>query len=442
MQHKTFALQIQFKYVNITCDMTEFTSRLKGFYSLSCKNRIEKLKLLRNLTNDEVQLLRGEPKLLDLFEEMIENTVGIMQIPIGLATNFLIDGKERLVTMAVEESSVVAAASNLAKMTLPHGGFKTSYDGSYMIGQIQIVNLQMPYFAAQQILNKKQEILDLANEQDPILIKYGGGAVDVKVRILNTSVGEMLIVHLIVNTLDAMGANATNTMVEAVSPFIKSLTNGKIRLRILSNLADKRIVRSRAIFDKDMLGGEKIVHAIIDAWAFAEADIYRAATHNKGIMNAISAVTLATGNDWRAVEAGCHVYASKTGHYSPLTKFSITNEGHLAGTIEVPLSLGIIGGASKIHPTARLNLKIMDIKNIEELSTLVASAGLAQNVAALRALVAEGIQKGHMKLHAKNIAKQAGASSEESDEIAQQMIKSGKIRMDVAEKLLNQLRLN
>ena len=420
--------------------MSEFTSRLKGFYSLSHEKRVEKLKNARNLTVDEVRILNGRQPLTELFDGMIENNIGTMQVPIGIATNFLIDGKEKLITFAIEESSVVAAASNLAKMTLNHGGFKTSYSGSYMIGQIQVTELQIPYFAAQQILNQKQEILDLANEQDPILVKYGGGAIDIEVRVLNTKVGDMLIVHLIVNTVDAMGANATNTMAEAVAPLIESITTGKIRLRILSNFADKRIVRSRAIFDKNMLGGESVVQAIIGAWAFADADIYRATTHNKGIMNAISAITLATANDWRAIEAGCHAYASRTGQYRPLSKFSITNEGHLAGTIEVPLSLGIIGGASKIHPTARVNLKIMDIKCVEELSKIVASAGLAQNVAALRALVVEGIQEGHMKLHAKNIAKQAGALKEEAEKIAQEMVKIKKVRMDVAEKLLQQLR--
>ncbi len=420
--------------------MENFTSRIKGFHNLSFEEKLQKIKELRGLSEEDIETLKATNPPYELFNRMIENNIGIMQIPIGLATNFIVDGKEVLIPMAVEESSVVAAASNLARMTREHGGFMTSNTGSIMIGQIQVLDLDTPYFAAQKIHMEKEKILKLANDQDPILVKFGGGAVDIETRIIDSAVGDMLIVHLVVNALDAMGANAVNTMAEAVAPLIEEITGGKVRLRILSNLADKRIVRASAVFDKELLGGDDVVWGMIEAWAFAEADPYRAATHNKGIMNAISAITVATANDWRAIEAGAHSYAARHGYYGSLTKYEIDDDGNLVGTIELPLALGIIGGASRIHPTAQVNLKIMGIEKAQELAAIVASVGLAQNAAALRALASEGIQKGHMKLHARNVAAQAGAKGDEVDKVAARMIEEGKVRMDRAIEILEEIR--
>ncbi|MHA2028621.1 MAG: hydroxymethylglutaryl-CoA reductase, degradative [Candidatus Kariarchaeaceae archaeon] len=413
-----------------------FSSRIPGFHKLSQDEKLNKLKELVDLTDDEIKSLNvTEPPV------TIENTIGVMTIPIGLATNFIINGQEKLITFAIEEASVVAAASNLAKMTRDLGGFETSNTGAFMIGQIQVLDLQMPYYSAQQIHTNKDKILKIANEQDPVLLKFGGGATDVETRIISTATGDMLIVHLIVNCLDAMGANAVNTMVEAIAPLITELTGGRVKLRIISNLADKRIVRARAVFDKEMLGGDDIVEAMVDAWAFAEADPYRAATHNKGIMNAISAITVATANDWRAIEAGAHAYASRFGYYTSLTRYEVTDEGHLAGTIELPLAVGIIGGATRVHPVAQSNLKIMHVKSAMELAEIIACAGLAQNAAALRALSDEGIQQGHMRLHARNLAGSLeGVTIEEVDIVAQEMVKQGQVRVDKAEEILKQIR--
>ncbi|MHA2502293.1 MAG: hydroxymethylglutaryl-CoA reductase, degradative [Candidatus Kariarchaeaceae archaeon] len=411
------------------------SSAISGFHKLSQEEKVRKIQELVGLTEDEVAGLQVADAPVS-----IENIIGVMTVPIGLATNFTINGKDRFVTLAVEEASVVAAASHAAKIAREHGGFTTSTTGPYMIGQIQLLDVFQPHFASQTIHSSKDRLIQMANEQDPILVKFGGGATDITTRVIETAAGQMLIVHLVVNCLDAMGANAVNTMVEAIAPELEKLTGGEARLRIISNLADRRLVRSRAIFDKDMLGGSEIVEAIFNAWAFADADPYRAATHNKGIMNAISAITLATANDWRAIEAGAHAYAAKDGYYSSLTTYEITDEGHLAGTIELPLALGTIGGATKIHPIAQTCLKIMQVEGAQDLAEIVASAGLAQNLAALRALSDEGIQKGHMKLHAANIAKSVGAEDEEIEKVAEVIVKEGAIRMDRAEEVLKELR--
>lgn len=411
------------------------SSAISGFHKLSQEEKINKLQELVGLSDDDVSQLQVADAPVS-----IENIIGVMTIPIGVATNFTINGRDRFVTLAVEEASVVAAASHAAKIARQHGGFTTSTTGPYMIGQVQLLDVLQPHFASQAIQSSKDELLELANEQDPVLVKFGGGATDVTSRVIETAAGTMLIVHLIVNCLDAMGANAVNTMVEALAPKLEELTGGEAKLRIISNLADKRLVRSRAVFDKDMLGGDEIVEAIFNAWAFADADPYRAATHNKGIMNAISAITVSTANDWRAVEAGAHAYAAKDGYYGSLTTYEITDDGHLAGTIELPLALGTIGGATKVHPIAQTCLKIMEVENALDLAEIVASAGLAQNLAALRALSDEGIQKGHMKLHAKTIAKSVGAEGDEIEAVANKIIEEGAIRMDRAEEVLKELR--
>ena len=304
----------------------ELSSAISGFHKLTHEDKVKKVQELTGLSDEEVEHLN-----LSEAPVTIENIIGVITMPVGVATNFKINGKDRLVTFAIEEASVVAAASHAAKIARKHGGFTTTDTGPYMIGQIQLLDVNQPFFAKQAIQSEKERLLKLANEQDPILVKFGGGATDIESRVIETANGTMLIVHLIVNCLDAMGANAVNTMAESIAPELEEITGGEARLRIISNLADKRLVRARAIFDKDMLGGEEVVEGIYDAWAFADTDPYRAATHNKGIMNAISAITLATANDWRAIEAGAHAYAARDGYYGSLTTYEITEDGHLAG---------------------------------------------------------------------------------------------------------------
>ena len=414
-----------------------FTSALGGFHKLSQDEKIKKIQELIGLSEDEVSVLTvTDPPV------TIENMIGVMTMPIGIATNFKINDVDKLITFAVEEASVVAAASNAAKIARFNGGFTTSNTGPFMIGQIQLLEVPNPKKAAKNILGKKDELIKKANDKDPILVKFGGGAVDLETRVIKTASGKMLIVHLIVNCLDAMGANAVNTMAEAIASDLENISGGVANLRIISNLADKRLVTAEAIFDKNMLRGDEVVKRIYDAWAFADADPYRAATHNKGIMNAISAITLATANDWRAIEAGAHAFAVRDGKYSSLTTYEINSDGHLVGKIVLPLALGTIGGATKVHPTAQINLKIMMIKNAIDLAEIVACAGLAQNLAALRALSDEGIQKGHMKLHAVNIAKSVGAVGDEIEKVVERIVSENSIRMDRAEQVLNNLREN
>jgi hydroxymethylglutaryl-CoA reductase len=294
--------------------------------------------------------------------------------------------------------------------------------------------------SAQKILNKKKEILKLANNQDKVLVKFGGGAKDIEVRILDSPIGKMIVVHLIVDVRDAMGANAVNTMCEALAPMLEEIANGKVRLKILSNLADKRIVKAKAVFDKEKMGGEKVVDAFLESYNLAAIDPYRAATHNKGIMNGIDSLIIATGNDFRAIEAGAHAYAAKNGQYTSLSHYYKDKNGNLVGELELPMAIGIIGGAGNIHPKAKLCKKILGIKTAKELAEIVVSLGLAQNFAAVFALSTVGIQKGHMSLHAKNIAVMAGAEGEEIDKVADKMIKEGKIKIDRAEEILKEIR--
>ncbi|MFX1344858.1 MAG: hydroxymethylglutaryl-CoA reductase, degradative [Promethearchaeota archaeon] len=420
--------------------MKEFRSDISGFYKLSMDERQKLLSKLINLNQDEIEILNTlgyfKPNQIDT---LIENVIGSYQLPLGLAFNFKINNKDYIIPMVIEEPSVVAAASNAARFARKHGGFLSENVQSVMISQIQITQLQDIDYAKKQILDNKEQILKIANEQDPLVNELGGGAIDLEMRELNTRKGKMLIIHLLVNVLDAMGANIVNTMAEAVSPFIEEITEGKIYLRILSNLATHRIARSKATFDKELLGGEEVVEGIINAYEFALADPYRATTHNKGIMNGIVALTLATGNDTRAIESGAHAFASLSGQYSPLTKFELDSKGNLVGEIEVPLALGIIGGMTKIHPMARLALKILNVKSANELSQVGAALGLAQNVAALRALASEGIQKGHMALHSRNIAKIAGVPDELIEKVAKKMVEEKKIRVDYAKEILQKI---
>jgi hydroxymethylglutaryl-CoA reductase len=353
--------------------------------------------------------------------------------------NFLINGRDYLIPMAIEEPSVIAAASNAARMARVKGGFRTSSTEPIMIGQIQLTGLK-DVSKAKKILSNKEKIIEIANEQDQMLVKIGGGAKDIEVRVLKTPSGPMTIVHLLVDTRDAMGANVVNTMAEAVAPFIEAVTGGKVNLRIVSNLADTRLARAEAVFDSVILGGEKVVDGIIEAYEFADSDPYRCTTHNKGIMNGIAAVTLATGNDTRAIEAGAHAFAAKKGGYKPLTTWKRTPDGDLLGRIELPMAVGTIGGATAVHPMAKICLKILGVKTARELGEVMAAVGLAQNLAALRAMVTEGIQMGHMKLHARNIAVMAGAQGELIDKVAERLIKERKVRVDRAKEILDELK--
>ncbi|MEM4311909.1 MAG: hydroxymethylglutaryl-CoA reductase, degradative [Nitrososphaerales archaeon] len=417
------------------------TSELSGFYRLTPKERLNIVKEFAGLSDEETNLIQSVGSLkLELANRMIENVIGFMPLPLGIATNFLINGKDYLIPMAIEEPSIVAAASNAAKMARAKGGFFTSNTGPIMIGQIQAVKIKDPYGAKMRILANKNEILVKANEQDPLLISLGGGAKDLDVKVINSFMGPMVITELFVDCRDAMGANAVNTMCEAVAPIIERITKGQVFLRIISNLATKRLARARVVMDKNTIGGEEVVDGILYAYAFASADPYRCATHNKGIMNGIIAVALATGNDTRALEAGAHAYAARSGYYSPLTTWEKNEEGDLVGTIELPLAVGLIGGATAVHPIAKICLKILGVKSATELAEVMAAVGLAQNFAAIRALATEGIQRGHMKLHARNVAIMAGATEELIDKIAQKMVEERKIRIDRAKELLQELK--
>ena len=421
--------------------MKDFRSDISGFYKLSLEERQDQLAKLLNLTHEEVKLLQVlgyfTPTQIDT---LIENVIGSYQLPLGIALNFKINGKDYILPMVIEEPSVVAAASNAAKIARKNGGFQSEEVKSIMISQIQITQLKDIAAAKEILVRNKEKILKIANEQDPLLNKLGGGALDIEIREIETNKGKMVILHLLVNVLDAMGANVVNTMAEAVSPYIEEISEGKIYLRIVSNLATHRVAKCKAVFDKNLLGGEAVVEGILNAYEFALADPYRAATHNKGIMNGIIALTLATGNDSRAIEAGAHAYASLSGKYKPLTKFKSDSDGNLVGEIEIPLALGIVGGMTKIHPMARLALKILGVKSAEELSQIAAALGLAQNVAALRALASEGIQKGHMVLHSRNIAKTAGVPDELIEKVANLLVKDKKIRVDYAKEILQRIK--
>ena len=418
----------------------EKTSRIPSFYKLTIDERLKKVTEFANLTDEEVGLLKKVGNLnLDIADRMIENVIGTMAYPFAVAVNFLINGKDYLVPMVLEEPSVVAAASNAARFMRRDGGIHVESTGPIMIGQVQVVGVKDPWYQRMNILEHKEEILKIANEQDPILVRLGGGAKDLEVRVIDSPIGPMVIVHLIVDVKDAMGANAVNTMAEAVAPTIERITGGKVYLRIVSNLADKRLVRAKVKVYKEDIGGEEVVDGIVAAWAFAAADPYRAVTHNKGIMNGVIAVALATAQDHRAIEAGAHAYAARNGRYEPLSKWEKDKDGNLVGTLEMPMAVGIVGGATKAHPVARIALKILGVKSADELAKVMGAVGLAQNFAALRALATEGIQRGHMRLHARNIAISVGAKGELIDRIVEIMVREGKINYDRAKELLEEL---
>jgi hydroxymethylglutaryl-CoA reductase len=389
------------------------------------------------LTEEEAQIVSTAGLDIAQADRMSENVVGTFALPLGIAVNFLINGRDRLVPMAIEEPSVVAAASNAARIVREGGGFTAEARASLMIGQLQVVDLDDPHEARRRLLAERDELLAVANKCDPVLVELGGGARDLEVRVLDdTLAGPMLVAHLIYDCRDAMGANAVNTAEE--------ITGGKVLLRILSNLADRRLARAKAVIPAEALAGggfegPEVAERIVQAYALAEVDPHRAATHNKGIMNGIDAVLVATGNDWRAVEAGAHAYAARSGQYASLSEWETDAHGNLAGALELPLALGIVGGATKAHPAARVALKVLGVSTAQELAEVVVAVGLAQNLAALRALATEGIQRGHMELHARNMAIAAGAPGEMVDQVAGRMVEEGMIRLDRAEELVKEL---
>jgi hydroxymethylglutaryl-CoA reductase len=377
---------------------------------------------------------------------MIENVVGTFDLPLGIAQNFIVNGREVLVPMAIEEPSVVASASFMAKLARPTGGFHTTTTAPEMIGQMQLLDLKDPLKARDEILFHKAELLADIADLDPLLKSLGGGPRDLEVRLIPESpIGSFLVIHLVYDVRDVMGANAVNTAVESLAPRIEALTGGRVHLRILSNLADRRLARSEVTIHLEDLAfegysGEKVRDGIIDAWAFAAVDPYRAATHNKGIMNAVDPIVIATGNDWRAVEAGAHAYAARSGHYTSLTTWGKDYQGNLTGSLEMPMAVGIVGGATRVHPTAKACLKLLGVKTASELAGINVSVGLPQNLAALRALSTEGIQKGHMALHARQVAIAAGAREDQVETLANQLVNEKKIRIDRAEEILRSWR--
>jgi len=418
----------------------EGSSQISGFYKKDPKERVQIVRELTGLSDDEVEAISttGGTSLAEL-DSMIENVLGSFELPFGVATNFQINDKDYLIPMAIEEPSVVAAASNAAKMARTKGGFKTSSSDPIMIGQIQLVDVSDPFGAKMKILEKKGELIAYANEQDPILVKFGGGCQDLEVRVIDTPTGTMVVTHILVDCRDAMGANAVNTMAEAVAPKIEEITGGRVYLRILSNLAVHRLTRAWAVFDKESIGGEGVVDGVLEAYSFAVSDPYRAATHNKGIMNGIIAVVRATGNDTRAVEAGAHSFASLSGQYTSLSRWEKNSDGNLVGSIELPMPVGLIGGATAVHPVAKAAVKILGIETAKELQEIIAAVGLAQNFGAMRALATDGIQRGHMRLHARNMAATAGATGELIDKVVERLVASGQIRMDKAKEILEEL---
>lgn len=422
------------------------SSAFKGFYKKTIKERQEIVEKEFNLTDVEKNLLCKEGSLpFSTADRMSENVIGTIPIPYGLATNFVIDGKEYIIPFATEEPSVVAAASNAAKLS---SGFTTSADEPIMIGLIQVVKCPNATDSLIKILSKKKELLEEIAKIDPVLVKFGGGPRDLKGSVIKTTRGEMISLHLLVDVRDAMGANAINTMTEKISPKIEEISGGEVRLRIISNLAINRKACAKTIWTKKILEestemkmkGEEIIERILDAYEYAINEPFRTATHNKGIMNGIDALTIATGNDFRGVEAGAHSFAAHGHDYASLTKYYKNENGDLVGEIEMPMVLATIGGTMKSNPMAQLSLKILGIKNSTELARIGASVGLAQNFAAMRALATTGIQAGHMKLHAKSLAAQAGASEKEIDLVAQKMIEAKEINQLKAEQIIKEIR--
>jgi hydroxymethylglutaryl-CoA reductase len=422
------------------------TSRIPGFYNLPMDERLDKLAEASGLSCQDIEALRTDNGLVDeQADHMVENAIGSFGLPLGIGLNFIVNDQEVLVPMAIEEPSVVAGASFMAKLARLGGGFTASMAAPEMIGQIQVLDVKDLIAASLNLYQHKAELLTEADSVDPLLKKFGGGARDLEVRIIEESpIGAFLVIHLIYDVRDAMGANAVNTACEKLAAHVEELTGGRVHLKILSNLADRRLARVGctipvAALAFDDFSGDQVRDGIIAAWAFAVADPYRAATHNKGIMNGVDAVVIATGNDWRAIEAGAHAYAARDGRYTSLSTWSKDAQGDLIGELEMPMAVGIIGGATQVHPTARAALKLMGVQTAAELAGIIVSVGLAQNLAALRALATEGIQRGHMSLHARQVAIAAGALGDQIEKVAAQMVANKTVRIDFAEKILKSL---
>ena len=425
------------------------TSRLPGFYKLTIQERIAKLAEIYDLSVSEVETLASQGALtLTQADKMIENAVGIYSLPIGLGLNFLINGKDYLVPMAIEEPSVVASASHIAKIVREAGGFTATSTERLMIAQIQVVGSPDWGAAAEALLDRKDELMAAADAVHPSMVARGGGCRDLEVRLLNDEAGspysQMLVVHLIVDTCDAMGANTVNTMAEALAPVIEELTRGKVYLRILSNYTDQCVARARCVIPPALLAtggfsGEEVRDGVILAWEFADSDVYRAVTHNKGVMNGVDAVVIATGNDWRAIEAAAHAHAARDGRYRSMTTWSQDEAGNLVGELELPMPVGTVGGSIGLHPMAQIAHKFLRVKSAAELAEVIVVTGLAQNLGALKALVTHGIQKGHMALHARSVAMTAGAQGEQIDRIAEALVEAKDIKVSKAKELLAQL---
>lgn len=415
-------------------------SAISKFFEKSRRERLAIIKDFSDLTDEELELLENPNGGISFekADKMVENAIGTFSLPLGIATNFKINGKDYVIPMVIEEPSVIAAASKGAKVARILGGFQVQADESYSIGQIQILDVRNP-MAIQSIQKLSNKILEIANSKSKTLSKIGKGAKEVSCKEIDTPKGKMLIVELLIDVGDAMGANVTNTMCEAVSPFIEEITEGRALLRILSNYSTRRIAKVSAVFEKDAVGGEDVVDNIILAYEFADNDVFRAVTHNKGIMNGVIAVANATGQDNRAIEAAANAFASRTGRYRSLSKWTKDENGNLVGSLELPLSVGIVGGIANVHPVAKICNKILGVKSAQELSGIIIATGLAQNYSAIRALATEGIQKGHMRLHARNLAAAAGASNEQIDMIVQKMIEENNISLDTAKELMKKI---
>ena len=415
-------------------------SSISKFFEKSRKDRLEIIGNFANLSEDELNTLENMNGGIsfDKADKMIENAIGTFSLPLGIATNFKINNKDYVVPMVIEEPSVIAAASKGAKIARIKGGFEVIADESYSIGQIQILNTDTN-IAIKKINEQTNEILKLANSKSNTLSKMNKGAKEIMCKEIDTPSGSMLIVELLIDVGDAMGANVTNTMCEAVSPLIEKITGGKALLRILSNYSTRRMVKAKAIFEKESVGGENVVDNIILAYEFADNDVYRAVTHNKGIMNGIISVANAVGQDSRAIEAAANAYAAISGKYRSLSKWSKDVDGNLVGILEIPLSVGIVGGIANVHPVAKICTKILNVESAQELACVMTATGLAQNYSAIRALSTEGIQKGHMRLHARNLAAAAGATTEQIDLIVEKMVQANSISLDKAKELLHQI---
>jgi hydroxymethylglutaryl-CoA reductase len=424
----------------------ERTSRLSGFYQLPLSERVDLLARWAELSAEERGLLSTGGLDTALADRMVENVVGAYALPLGIATNFRVNGQDYLVPMVVEEPSVVAGASYAAKLARAGGGFVTDSTPSEMIAQIQVLDVADPWAARFALIAARSELFAQADKVDPVIERLGGGSRDLEVEVLeHPATGLMLEVRLVYDCLDAMGANTLNTIAEALAPTIAELCGGRVNLRIISNLADRRLARAKCVipaaaFATADLGGTEVVDRILEAYAFAACSSYRAATHNKGIMNGIDAVVVATGNDWRAIEAGAHAYAARSGHYTSLSHWERHSQGELVGTLELPMAIGLVGGATRVHPAAKLAIKILGVKSARELGEVIAAVGLAQNLAAIRALATEGIQRGHMRLHARQVALAAGAEGDEVGAVAERMASEGVIHVERAEAILQELR--